>query len=95
MKIAMRVIPRPQDGTREILSSKHPGSMAIKGSYGSRTFVCGRSRDILAKSVDPDWEFAAEYYPVTDSVIPLNRVRDVVFRCKNCGAFNEIESNDD
>lgn len=68
--------------------------MALKGSDGSVSLLCGNCRDVLVKGVDPDeWviyghDAAAEG---TDNEFPpLYRVRDVVFRCKGCGAFNEV-----
>jgi hypothetical protein len=90
-KLPMRVIPEPSGGSRSLVTAeRHAGSMAIKGSDGASTFLCGRCRDILAKSVGPDYEFVHEYDEDTDEFRPLYRVRDVVFRCKGCGAFNEV-----
>jgi hypothetical protein len=64
--------------------------MAIKGTHGATTFLCGRCRSVLAKTVDADYEFVYDEDPTTGNFRPLYRVRDAVFRCKGCGAFNEI-----
>jgi hypothetical protein len=92
-KVEMRVIPEPVEGTREVTSARHAGSMAIKGGNGSNSFLCGNCRDALAKSVDPDaWIIYAynEDADEGDEFTPLYRVRDIVFKCKGCGAFNEV-----
>lgn len=93
-KVPMRVIPEPREGTREVLAAEHAGSVVIKGNDGAKSFLCGNCRDVLVKSIDPDeWVVyahnpAAEY---TDhEFTPLYRVRDIVFRCKGCGAYNEV-----
>ena len=88
-KIEMRVIPEPSEGTREVWSAKHAGSMATKG-VGPVTFLCGKCRDVLVQRRDPDEWISHAYDPDTDEFMPLYRVRDVVFRCKGCGAFNEV-----
>jgi hypothetical protein len=94
-KIEMRVVRAPAEGTREVLTAKHPGSVAIKGIEGSISFLCGNCRDLLAKSVDPDEWIAEAYDPDTDEFTPLPRVRDYVFECKGCGAFNEVADQSD
>jgi hypothetical protein len=93
-KVPMRVIPEPPEGTREVLTSQHAGSTAIKGGDGSTSFLCGNCRDVLVKSVGPDQWVVYAHNPAaayTDNEFtPLFRVRDIVFRCKGCGAFNEV-----
>jgi hypothetical protein len=93
-KIPMRVIPEPPDGTREIRVAKHAGSIAIKGNDGSTSFLCGNCRDILAKSIAPDEWVVHRHNPAAaytdEEFTPLYRVRDLVFLCKNCGAYNEV-----
>ncbi len=86
----MRVVSEPAEGARAVWTAAHAGSVAIKGGEGSISFVCGNCRDILVKSVDPDRWIVYEYDETTDAFTPLHRVRDVVFRCKGCGAFNEV-----
>jgi hypothetical protein len=93
-KVPMRVIPEPSEGTREVCVAQHAGSTVIKGNDGSRSFLCGSCRDVLVKNTGPDkWvvyqhNSAAEY--TDDEFTPLYRVRDMVFRCKGCGAYNEV-----
>ena len=93
-KAPMRVIPEPREGTREVLTSAHAGSTAIKGSDGSTSFLCGNCRDVLAKSVGPDQWVVYRHNPAAaytdDDFTPLYRVRDIVFRCKGCGPFIEV-----
>jgi len=91
----MRVIPEPAEGTREVLAAKHAGSMAITGAEGSTSLVCGNCRDVLAKSVDPDAWHVYAYDEDADEFMPLARVRELVFRCKGCGAFNEVAEQPD
>ncbi len=95
-KIEMRVIPEPAGGTREVLSAHSAGSRAITGGDGSISFLCGNCRDVLAKSVDPDTWIMYAYNEsadegADDEFTPLYRVRDIVFKCKGCGAFNEVK----
>jgi hypothetical protein len=94
-KIEMRVIPEPAAGPREVLISRHAGSVAIKGTEGSTSLLCGNCRDMLAKSVDPDAWHVWAYDEDTDEFTPLYRIRDLVFRCKGCGAFNEVAKRSD
>jgi hypothetical protein len=90
-KIEMRVIPEPAEDTRFVLGREgHAGSMVIKHTHGATTFLCARCRSVLAKNVDPDRELVYEEDPKTGDFRPVYRVRDVVFRCKGCGAFNEV-----
>ncbi|HTZ62692.1 MAG TPA: hypothetical protein VMB51_01155 [Solirubrobacteraceae bacterium] len=93
-KIEMHVIREPAEGTREVLTSKHAGSRAITGSDGSTSFLCGNCRDVLVKSAGPDKWVVYGHNPAAaytdDEFTPLYRVRDLVFKCKGCGAFNEI-----
>jgi hypothetical protein len=90
----MRVIPEPAEGTREVRGAERAGSMAIKGSEGSISFLCGNCRDVLVKSVGPDewvvYAHNADAAYTDEEFTPLSRVRDIVFRCKGCGAFNEV-----
>jgi hypothetical protein len=95
-KMEMRVIPEPAAGTREVLSAKGAGSMAIKGVDGSISFLCGNCRDMLVKTLDPDAWIVHAYDEsadegADDEFTPLYRVRDLVFKCKGCGAFNEVQ----
>jgi hypothetical protein len=85
-KVPMRVIPEPVEGTREIFSSRTAGSKVITGNQGATTLVCGNCRAILAKSVGRDEPIVFEAEPPWT---PLLTVRDLVFKCKGCGAFNE------
>jgi hypothetical protein len=66
----------------------------IKGGDGSQSFLCGKCRDVLLKSVDPDeWVIYAHNAGAAytdDEFTPLCRARDIVFRRKGCGAFNEV-----
>jgi hypothetical protein len=91
-KVPMRVIPEPAAGTREVFTSKVPGSIAITGTEGSTSFLCGLCRAVLAKNVGPDRTIAwgEEDPPGSGEFPPLLTLRDVVFKCKGCGAFNEV-----
>ena len=94
-KVEMRVIPEPAEGTRHVLTAeKHPGSTAIKGTEGSMTFLCGGCRAVLAKNVGPDDAIVYTEDPQTGDFTPLYRVRDLVFKCKGCGAFNDVARSD-
>jgi hypothetical protein len=93
-KVPMRVIAEPPEGTREVLVAEHPGSMVIEGNDGAKSFLCGNCRDVLVKSVDPDEWVTYEHNPAAECTdhefTPLYRVRDIVFRCKGCGSYNEV-----
>jgi hypothetical protein len=91
----MRVIPEPAEGTREVRTATHAGSMAIKGTEGSISFLWGNCRDILVKSVGPDEWVVYTYDADTDEFTPLYRVRDLVFKCKGCGGFTEVADRSD
>ncbi len=90
----MRVIAKPAEGARKVLAARHAGSMVIGGTDGSRSFVCGSCRDVLVKNVEADrWVVYAHNATAAgtdDEFTPLYRVRDIVFHCKGCGAFNEV-----
>jgi hypothetical protein len=86
----MRVIPEPTEGTREVLTGGGAGSQVIRGSEGSISLLCGNCRDILVKSVGPDAWFSYTYDEDTDKFSPQYRIRDIVWQCKGCGAFNEV-----
>ena len=88
----MRVIPEPPAGTREVLTGMAPGSIVVKGTEGSISFLCGRCRAILVKNKGPDTTlvFGEEDPPGSGHFPPLHTVREVVFKCKGCGAFNEV-----
>lgn len=93
-KVPMQVIAEPPAGTRTVMVAEHAGSMAIKGSDGSTSLLCGNCRDVLVKSVGPDEWVVCAHNPdaayTDDEFTPLYRVRDIVFRCKGCGAYNEV-----
>jgi predicted RNA-binding Zn-ribbon protein involved in translation (DUF1610 family) len=89
-KIPMRVIPEPPEGGREVVVARTAGSVAIKGTEGSVSFLCGNCRAILAKSIGPDTDVVHAEDSETGDFIPLYKVRDLVFKCKACGAFNEV-----
>jgi hypothetical protein len=89
-KYEMRVIPEPAEGTRYVAQSEHAGSMSIKGYDGDWTFLCGNCRDILVKNVSPDADIVHEY-DGHDRFTPVATVAEMVFRCKGCGAFNEVD----
>lgn len=73
--------------------------MVLKGyDDGAVTFLCGNCRDILVKNRYPnEWVvYAATGEPYADDEFtPVSRVRDIVFRCKGCGAYNEIGEGHD
>jgi hypothetical protein len=98
-KMEMRVIPESSVGDREVMvAEKHGGSMVIKGYDETVSLLCGNCRDVLLKNVDPDkWiVYSAEGEPyASDEFTPLYRSRDIVFRCKGCGAYNEIGEGHD
>jgi hypothetical protein len=95
-KIEMRVIPESGIGRREVHTAKGPGSLAVGGAGdGSRRFVCGRCRDILAPGLDPDAGIMWKYDEENDTFTPVSRFRDIVIKCKGCGAYNELRSTDD
>ena len=86
----MHVIPEDSIGERELHMASGPGSVAVGGiSDGSRTFVCGRCRDILAPGLDLDEGIAWSYDEQADTFTPVSRFRDIVIKCKGCGAYNE------
>jgi hypothetical protein len=89
-KQMMRVVPEPVRGARRVMTSKTAGSQVFGSGHGPTTYLCGRCRNIILKRMDPDFEFEHVYNEETDDFTPTCRVRDVVFRCKNCGAFNEV-----
>ena len=89
----MQVIPEPAEGTRFVVTAEHhAGSQASRGMDGSCTFLCGKCRDILVKNHAPDDDVLYDDDPETGEFVPRGRVRDLVYRCKNCGAFNEVPS---
>jgi hypothetical protein len=54
-----------------------------------RTYVCGHCRDILAPGLDPDQAIVSRYNEQADTFTTVSRFRDIVIRCKGCGAYNE------
>jgi hypothetical protein len=92
-KIEMRVIPESEVRGREVHMATRAGSVALGGSAdGSRTFVCGRCRDILAPGLDPDAGIVWRYDEENETFSPMSRFRDIVIKCKGCGAYNELRS---
>jgi hypothetical protein len=92
-KIPMRVIRKPAAGTRYVLTAEgRAGAQVVDGHSDGRTYLCGECRAILAKSISPDAEIVFREDPRTEDIVPEYRVRDIVFRCKRCGAFNEVGS---
>jgi hypothetical protein len=85
-KVPMRVIPEPAPGTREVLRAISAGSKAVRGMDGRVSFLCGNCRDLLA--MDVYWDTPIVFSGV-EPFLPLLCVSDLVFQCKNCGAFNE------
>jgi len=86
----MRVIPETEVGEREVRMAQGPGSkFRGRGGDGSRRYVCGRCRDILAPGLDLDDGISWSYDEQTDTFTPDSRFRDIVIRCKGCGAYNE------
>jgi hypothetical protein len=89
-KIPMRGIPKPPNHTRYIRTARHAGSSVLGGgTEGSYTYVCGDCRDILWDSVGPDKSIVF-VEDDEENFIPVISVRDVVVKCKGCGAYNEI-----
>jgi hypothetical protein len=90
----MRVIAEPAEGARKVMAARHAGSMVIAGTDRSRSFLCGSCRAVLVKNVDAERWVVHAHNPAAagtdDEFTPLYRVRDIVFRCKGCGAFNEV-----
>jgi hypothetical protein len=90
-KIPMRVIAEPAQGTREVhVGRKRAGAMVVKGTEGSTSFLCGRCRAILLKSVGADETLVSGPEDERGNFPPLYSVREAVFKCKSCGAFNEV-----
>jgi hypothetical protein len=85
----MRVIAKPPNHTRYVKTARGPGSSVLRGGTGNRTYVCGKCRDILWDDVGPD-ENIVSIEDDEENFIPVVRVRDVVVKCKGCGAYNEI-----
>jgi hypothetical protein len=89
-KRPMRVITRPGKHTRYVKTGRHAGSSLIgSGTEGDYTYVCGKCRDILWDNIGPDFAFQ-HIEDDEENFIPVLRVRDVVVKCKGCGAYNEI-----
>ena len=89
----MRVIPKPKQHTRYVMTGGHAGS-SLKGggTEGDYTYVCGNCRDVLWDNVSPD----AHVRDVEDdegNFINVLCVRDVVVKCKGCGSYNEIPTH--
>jgi hypothetical protein len=90
-KVPMRVIAEPPVGTREVhVARKHAGALVIKGNEGSTSFLCGRCRAVLLKSVGADSTMVWGPEDEHGDFPPLYSVREAVFECKSCGAFNEV-----
>jgi hypothetical protein len=86
----MRVIPEPAEGSREVVVARNAGSVAITDTEGSVSFLCGNCRDIPQSASALTGGLCYTYDDGTEQFIPLYRVRDLVFKCKGCGAFNEV-----
>jgi hypothetical protein len=83
----MRVIPESAIAGREVYVSKHAGSTVLKGTEGATTFLCGSCRDVIVKNRGRDEPFVFE---AVEPFKPVYTLADVVFRCKGCGAYNEV-----
>jgi len=89
-KMPMRVVPRPEKHTRYVAHSQGPGSqIGGGGGHGEQTYVCGRCREIMWKSMAPD-DTLISVEDDEENFIAVIRVRDIVARCKGCGAYNEM-----
>ena len=90
-KIPMHVIPQERVGNREVWTAPGAGSQAFKGANAGTTFLCGGCRAILVKSADAE-QWVVERQIGEDEFEPVARIRDIVWHCKQCGAFNEIRT---
>ena len=91
-KYLMRVIPEPAEGTRVVSQSEQPGSMTYKGYDGDWTFLCGACRDILVKNASPDTGIIYRE-DGKGGFTPVATIAEMVFRCKNCGVYNEVDES--
>jgi hypothetical protein len=90
-KIPMRVVAEPPAGSGRIhFAASHAGAIIVKGTEGSTSFLCGGCRAILLKAVGPDRTMVHGPEDEHGSFPPLYSVREAVFECKSCGAFNEV-----
>jgi hypothetical protein len=90
-KIPMRVIAEPPaDFDRVYVATKHAGAMIVKGTEGSTSFLCGSCRSVLLKSVGPDRTMVHGPEDEHGHFPALYSVREAVFKCKSCGAYNEV-----
>lgn len=84
----MRVIDEPAVQGREVMSGRGAGSRVLGGSEGASTFVCGRCRAILVRNRAANSVVTSSLE--NDEFVPVDTVRDIVFKCKGCGALNEV-----
>ena len=74
-KVACRVIPKPKEETRAVLTWNGPADQPfMKGNPGPglATYVCGECGRNLVEN------------------IPIGQVRNIVFKCPKCESYNEI-----
>lgn len=91
-KYLLRVISEPADAKRVVSQSEQPGSMVYDGYDGDWTFLCGVCRDILVKNGSPD-RAIIHRDDGKGGFTPVATIAEMVFRCKNCGAYNEVDES--
>jgi hypothetical protein len=89
-KVPMRVVAEPADFERVHVARKHAGAMVRSGTEGSTSFLCGRCRSVLLKNVGPDSIMVHGPEDEHGDFPPLYSVREAVFKCKSCGAYNAV-----
>ena len=67
----LRVIEKPEEGTRTVLLYDGPGTIIIKGEHPGVSYDCGNCESPLIVDIEP------------------GQVRNLVLRCRACGAYNE------
>jgi hypothetical protein len=88
-EIPMHAIAEKDVGGREVRAGTGAGSLAMKGANAGTTFLCGGCRAIIVKGADPDAWVTYEQVG-EEEFVPIARIRDIVWRCRQCGAYNEI-----
>jgi DNA-directed RNA polymerase subunit RPC12/RpoP len=88
-KIPMTVVPKPEPHTRYVSARSGAGSKAWGPGQGDYSYVCGSCRDLILQSADPD-KSVISLEDDEGNFIDVMRLREMVYKCKNCGAYNEI-----
>ncbi|NOU00060.1 MAG: SEC-C domain-containing protein [Gallionella sp.] len=71
-KIALKIIPEPDPGTRAVFEMTNNANILFQGFETEIGLVCGACSKVLAAGINRE------------------QIINVVLKCNQCGAFNEV-----